>query len=395
MAAPSVAVRIWLICAGRWPGRWRQAERPAGSAGRQGPARAPLHVAQDRRACLPLGGSPATRVRHIFQAGCACDAGSDHGGFARLVAARLGGGHAVVLRSVLVTGASTGIGEACALRLDRLGHRVCVGVRSREHAHGLRQRGSDRMVPVFLDVTDLRGLTRSPDRSPVAAEALTALSATPGSAGAARWSTCPWRPGASSWEVNVLGQVAVTEAMLPFTRAAHGRIVFMGSIGGEVATQLTGPYGASRFAIEAIGESLRSELRPWGISVSAVEPAAVKTPIWDKTRQEPGRLERALPEEGRTRYAGHIAAIRKGIQIQQRHAASPARSLPWSSTPCSPAARRPATWPGPTPGCRPCWSGGCPAGRGKRSSAGSPGRRLAIATSRARPAGTAATAPAT
>ena len=196
-------------------------------------------------------------------------------------------------------------------------------------------------------------------------------------------------------EVNVLGQVAVTKAMLPFIRAAHGRIVFIGSISGKVATQLTGPYGASKFAIEAIGESLRSELRPWGISVSVVEPAAVKTPIWDKTRQEADRLERALPEEARTRYARHIAAIRKGIQIQQRHAASPARSLPWSSTRCSPAARRPATWPGPTPGCRPCWSGGCPTGRGKRSSAGSPGRRLAIATSRARPAGTAATGPAT
>ncbi len=102
-------------------------------------------------------------------------------------------------------------------------------------------------------------------------------------------------------EVNVLGQVAVTKAMLPFIRAAHGRIVFIGSISGKVATQLTGPYGASKFAIEAIGESLRSELRPWGISVSVVEPAAVKTPIWDKTRQEADRLERALPEEARTR----------------------------------------------------------------------------------------------
>ncbi len=58
------------------------------------------------------------------------------------------------VKSVLVTGASTGIGEACALRLDRLGHRVYAGVRSEEHAHGLRQRGSDRIVPVFVDVTD-------------------------------------------------------------------------------------------------------------------------------------------------------------------------------------------------------------------------------------------------
>jgi len=75
---------------------------------------------------------------------------------------------------------------------------------------------------------------------------------------------------------------------------------------------LMGPYGASKFAIEAIGESLRSELRPWGISVSVVEPGAIKTPIWEKGRQEADRLERVLPEEARTRYARHIAAIREG-----------------------------------------------------------------------------------
>jgi NAD(P)-dependent dehydrogenase (short-subunit alcohol dehydrogenase family) len=124
-------------------------------------------------------------------------------------------------------------------------------------------------------------------------------------------------------EVNVLGQVAVTKAVLPFIRAAHGRIVFIGSIGGRVATSLMGPYGASKFAIEAIGESLRGELHPWGISVSVVEPGAVKTPIWDKARQEADRLERALPEEARTRYARHIAAIRRGIEMQDRQGTSP------------------------------------------------------------------------
>lgn len=275
-------------------------------------------MAQDRRACLPLGGSPATRVRHIFQAGCACDAGSDHGGFARLVAARPGGGHAVVVKSVLVTGASAGIGEACALRLDRLGHRVYAGVRSREHAHGLRQRRSDRMVPVFLDVTDQAQIDAVAGQIAGGGGSLDGVVSNAGIGRGGPLET--WR---EQLEVNVLGQVAVTEAMLSFIRAAHGRVVFIGSISGEVATQLTGPYRASRFAIEAIGESLRSELRPWGISVSVVEPAAVKTPIWDKTRQEADRLERALPEEARTRYARHIAAIRKGIQIQQQHAASP------------------------------------------------------------------------
>jgi len=85
------------------------------------------------------------------------------------------------------------------------------------------------------------------------------------------------------------------------------------------------PFGGagSKFAIEAIGESLRAELHPWGISVSVVEPGAVKTSIWDKGRREADRLERALPEEARTRYARHVAAIRRGIEMQDRQGASP------------------------------------------------------------------------
>jgi NAD(P)-dependent dehydrogenase (short-subunit alcohol dehydrogenase family) len=123
--------------------------------------------------------------------------------------------------------------------------------------------------------------------------------------------------------VNVLGQVAVTKAMLPLIRPARGRIVFIGSIGGKVATMLLGPYCASKFAIEAIGESLRYELRPWGISVSVIEPGAIKTAIWDKGRREADDIERELPAEARTRYASHVAAIRKGIDMQDRNGASP------------------------------------------------------------------------
>ena len=226
------------------------------------------------------------------------------------------------VKSVLVTGTSTGIGEACALRLDRLGHRVYAGVRSEQHAHGLRQRGSDRILPVFLDVTDQAQIDAAAKQI---ADDGGSLDGVVNNAGMGRGGPLEYLP-LETWreqlEVNVLGQVAVTKAMLPFIRAAHGRIVFIGSIGGKVATQLTGPYGASKFAIEAIGESLRSELHPWGISVSVVEPGAIKTPIWDKGRQQVDRLERALPEEARTRYARHIAAARKAIEMQDRQGAS-------------------------------------------------------------------------
>jgi NAD(P)-dependent dehydrogenase (short-subunit alcohol dehydrogenase family) len=285
-----------------------------------------------------------------------------------------------VVRSVLVTGASTGIGEACALRLDRLGHRVYAGVRSEQHAHGLRQRGSDRILPVFLDVTDQAQIDGAAKQI---ADGGGRLDGVVNNAGIARGGPLEYLP-LEIWreqlDVNVLGQVAVTKAVLPFIRVARGRIVFIGSIGGRVATMLMGPYGASKFAIEAIGESLRSELYPWGIGVSVVEPGAIKTPIWDKGRQQVDRLERVLPEEARTRYARHIAAIRKVSRCRTGRARARIRSLPRWSTRCSPGTRRPATWLEPTLGCRPCWSAGCPTGRGKRSSAGSPGRRLTAAT---------------
>ena len=226
------------------------------------------------------------------------------------------------VKSVLVTGASTGIGEACALRLDRLGHRVYAGVRSEEHARGLRRRGSDRIVPVFLDVTDQAQIEAAAKQIGGGGR----LDGVVNNAGVGRGGPLEYLP-LEIWreqlEVNVLGQVAVTKAVLPFIRAAGGRIVFIGSIGGRVATMLMGPYNASKFAIEAIGESLRSELHPWGIGVSVVEPGAIKTPIWDKARQQADRLERALPEEARTRYARHIAAIRKAIEMQDRQGVSP------------------------------------------------------------------------
>ena len=226
------------------------------------------------------------------------------------------------VKSVLVTGASTGIGEACALRLDRLGHRVYAGVRSEEHARGLRRRGSDRIVPVFLDVTDQAQIDAAAKQIGGGGR----LDGVVNNAGIGRGGPLEYLP-LEVWreqlEVNVLGQVAVTKAVLPLIRAACGRVVFIGSIGGKVATMLMGPYNASKFAIEAIGESLRSELHPWGISVSVIEPGAVKTPIWDKARQQADRLEQALPEEARARYARHIAAIRKGIEMQERQGASP------------------------------------------------------------------------
>lgn len=226
-------------------------------------------------------------------------------------------------RPVLVTGASTGIGEACALHLDRLGHRVFAGVRREEDAERLGAQASERFVPVMLDVTDdvqVDAAVKTVD------ESAGGLAGLVNNAGVARGGPLEYLP-LDVWreqlEINVVGQVAVTRAMLPLLRRDRGRIVFMGSIGGRVATPLMGPYNASKFAIEGIGEALRQELSPWGLHVAVVEPGAVKTPIWEKGRETAAQLDDELPEEAARRYAAHIQAIREGIDMQERRGVEP------------------------------------------------------------------------
>ncbi|MEA3078061.1 MAG: hypothetical protein QOF60_2969 [Actinomycetota bacterium] len=228
------------------------------------------------------------------------------------------------MKTVLVTGASTGIGEACALHLDRLGHRVYAGVRKEDDAERLAGQGSPRLIPVFLDVTDQAQIDAVAKQ--IADDGDGGLDGLVNNAGVARGGPLEYLP-IDEWreqlEVNVIGQVAVTRTVLPLIRAAKGRIVFIGSIGGKVATMMMGPYNASKFAIEGIGDSLRQELQPWGIGVSVVEPGAIKTPIWAKGRETADRLERDLPEAARTLYAGHMAGIRKGIEMQDRQGIGP------------------------------------------------------------------------
>jgi NAD(P)-dependent dehydrogenase (short-subunit alcohol dehydrogenase family) len=229
------------------------------------------------------------------------------------------------MKSILVTGASTGIGRDCALRIAGAGHRVFAGVRKESDGQRLRDSGSALIHPVELDVTcqdQIDAVARQIE------EEAGNLHGVVNNAGVARGGPIEyltrevWR---DQLEVNVLGQVAVTRAMMPLIRKGPGRIVFIGSIGGKVATMMMGPYNASKFAIEAIGESLRQELRPWGIGVSVIEPGAIKTEIWDKGRETADQVERDLPAEATVRYAPHLAAIRKGIEMQDRQGIPPAK----------------------------------------------------------------------
>jgi NAD(P)-dependent dehydrogenase (short-subunit alcohol dehydrogenase family) len=210
-----------------------------------------------------------------------------------------------VARSVLVTGASSGIGEACALRLSRAGWKVFAGVRTDSDSLSLRERGVE---PLRLDVTDLEHIAEAAE---AVGTRLDGLVANAGIAIAAPLELVPLEELRHQLEVNVVGQVAVIQAFLPALRAARGRIVLMGSIGGRSALPFLGPYAASKHALEAVADALRVELSPFGIEVSIVEPASIATAIWAKGAARAEELSRDFPPEAAELYAARVARFRE------------------------------------------------------------------------------------
>jgi NAD(P)-dependent dehydrogenase (short-subunit alcohol dehydrogenase family) len=231
-------------------------------------------------------------------------------------------GYGLIMKTFLITGSSTGIGEACALHLDRLGHQVYAGVRRESDGDRLRAKASDRMTPVIVDVTDEASIDAAAKRVESEVGRLDGLvnNAGVGRGGPIEFLDLDeWK---DQFEVNVFGQVAVTKKMLPLVRKSPaGRIVFISSIGGKVSTQSLGPYNSSKHAIEAIGDALRQELHPWGIGVSLVEPGAIRTEIWAKASETVEKLEREYPAEARELYARHIEGVKKGLEFQTKNAA--------------------------------------------------------------------------
>ena len=218
-------------------------------------------------------------------------------------------------RGVVVTGASTGIGAACALHLDRLGFTVFAGVRNITDAATLQRQGASGLIPLLLDVTDEVLIKKAQVivSEYVGNNGLYGLVNNAGIAVVGPLEAVPIPDLRRQLEVNVIGQIAVTQAFLPLIRQARGRIVNMGSIAGRGAMPLMGPYAASKFALEAMTDALRLELQQWGIGVSIVEPGAIATPIWEKSGKDAADLEAAMPRELLSMYAMLVAAVRKVV----------------------------------------------------------------------------------
>lgn len=222
------------------------------------------------------------------------------------------------MKSALVTGASTGIGYAAALRLDADGWQVFAGVRRESDGEALRKAGSERLEPLILDVTEPEQIAAAAKRvgEKVGSGGLDGLVNNAGIVLGGPVETLEISDLRRQLETNVIGQVAVTKALLPMIRAARGRVVFVGSVNGRMSLPYLSPYSASKHAIEAIGDSLRGEMHPFGVKVSIIEPGAIETPMREKGNAAANELKATMNADQLRLYGkaieGFTAAAQKG-----------------------------------------------------------------------------------
>jgi NAD(P)-dependent dehydrogenase (short-subunit alcohol dehydrogenase family) len=245
--------------------------------------------------------------------------------------------------AVVITGTSTGIGAATAMHLADLGFSVFAGVRRLEDGEALRKRTSHQLVPLIIDITDAATIA-SAVQAVTEAVGDGGLAGLVNNAGIVKPGPIEFQPLADfrmQLEVNLVGQVAVTQAFLPLIRRGHGRIVNVGSIGGRLVLPLHGAYSASKFGMEAISDALRIELRQWSIPVSLVDPGASATAIFGKTLAAIDDVKRTLDERGERAYNEQIDAVRHLVEKTAADAA-PAQDVAEAVTDAL-TARKPKT----------------------------------------------------
>ena len=223
------------------------------------------------------------------------------------------------MASVLVTGAARGIGRAAALRLATLGWEVYAGVRTPADGEDLATAASQgRVTPVLLDVTDAAQLAALDG---VLGERLDAVINNAGIGVSSPVEGVRLDELRRQFEVNAVGPVAVTQAVLPRLRASGGRVIFISSVSGRVSSPLMGAYSASKYALEALADSLRIELRPWGVNVTLIEPGAIDTDLWRNALEMVDATEAQLSDELRALYRTHFAGARATVSRIQKQTA--------------------------------------------------------------------------
>jgi NAD(P)-dependent dehydrogenase (short-subunit alcohol dehydrogenase family) len=209
---------------------------------------------------------------------------------------------------VAVTGASTGIGAATARELARRGYHVLAGVRRDSDADVIRAPGIE---PVIIDITNadhVHALATRVNDDPQgrAVRALVNNAGVGVNVPVEAYSIDQWR---NLFEVNLFGHVAVTQALLPALIRSAGRVVNISSVGGKIAMATYGPYAGTKFALEAVSDSLRREMAPLGVRVVVIEPGPVVTDMLGRASETPHELTSAMTPELRERYGALVHAI--------------------------------------------------------------------------------------
>jgi NAD(P)-dependent dehydrogenase (short-subunit alcohol dehydrogenase family) len=229
--------------------------------------------------------------------------------------------------SVVITGASTGIGEATATRLAAQGFSVFAGVRKTADADRLKSQSLPGLRPLMIDVADGESVKRA------AAEVTEAVGAA-GLKGLVNNAGVSWGGPLEfqdldeirqMFDVNVFGLMAVTQALLGLVRTAKGRIVNMSSVGGRMSVPFVAAYSATKFSVEAISDALRVELRPWGIKVACIEPGSIDTQLWERGFEQFDRQVERMSPRAMELYGDYIPRMRKITEESAARGIPPAR----------------------------------------------------------------------
>lgn len=208
----------------------------------------------------------------------------------------------------IVTGSSSGIGAATVRKLARLGFHVVAGVRRDRDADAIRGPGIE---PLILDITNAGNIRSLAERvhGDNQGRAVRALVNNAGMAVNAPFEAFAIEEWRRLFEVNLFGHVAVTQALLPALIRSKGRVVNISSVGGKVAGATYGPYAGTKFALEAVSDSLRREMAPLGVHVVVIEPGAVRTEMPGRAIANAHILGPTMTPEMSQRYGGLLQAI--------------------------------------------------------------------------------------
>jgi NAD(P)-dependent dehydrogenase (short-subunit alcohol dehydrogenase family) len=223
-------------------------------------------------------------------------------------------------RTVVITGASSGIGRSSVARMSRLGWRVFATVRKESDRDKLRDDFPGNVVPVSMDVANEASISAAAAEidSQISGRGLDGLVNVAGIGMVRPLEYASMKDFRQIFDINLFGQIALTQALSRLLRKARGRIVNITSVGVNVAIPFGGLLNASKSAFAKISDTLRLEMHPFGVRVIAIEPGAISTPAVDKTLGDLEQVIRNLPSEAQTQYGAMIRKMgRRGYEMEK------------------------------------------------------------------------------